>query len=186
MARLLTYDLGSENTKELSTTEAYNMVHSVRVLCTQWLHKLGTQTTESVLFVPECREDRIKETIERVERSYRELNKRLKEQGLKVELEPILVVHKVATYQVSVYKKLAERAIVKKISKAIEDLEGLRERLDGENTPSKRRRNLYNVNRQIKAWEDIAQILDNLDIIKPEHYNQLMDLMQKTRAEIQG
>jgi hypothetical protein len=184
MARLLTYDLGSENNLNLKTVKAIRAVRSARVSCTQKLYRLGAQTTESCLLVPECREDQIKPTIQKVEEIYKKLNKWLEKEGQDLELKPIFIVHKVATYQLSAYKTLAERSLVRKIEKTFRDLRELTSKIQEVKSESKRKRILYNLNRSLRLWEDLGHIYNNLEIVKPPSYDEILNMIEKAREAV--
>jgi hypothetical protein len=188
MTRSIQYDLGSENLKALDVPDWKRRVKNVRSSCVQKLHKIGLQTTESVLIVPECREDKIDGVVEWVQGKYANLIKGLAQEGASKELlealEPIIAVDHLTGEQTKSKKKLAERAMIKKLNEALDCATKLQERLEGILSPEARHNALLNVSEQIENWENISSIADNLGLYLPESKNQLLKLLEEAKAKV--
>lgn len=161
---LVAYDLPSENIKALKHSGFYHQVESVRSTSVQFFHKLGVQTTESVILIAPEHEKQVKETIELVTKLYAGLQHDLNVAKIDVKLDPMIRIIGLSSAQTRAYRDLAVRYIEKKAAESGDYLEAVMERLEELKSPKAIRKALKNLERHRKGWAEIQSLVCELSL----------------------
>jgi len=168
------YDLPSENVfflrakdgeteeEKKKREEIRDYVRAKRVQATGYLHSLGVLATNSVVLVPASRVDKIDETIQRVQKIYKEVNERLEKEGFYRVGNPIIKKIPMVQTQIVGFKELAERQLKAKLDKKIDQIANIIQKIQEgieEGKAKKMRSNLKRVRREINNLEEIAKEL---------------------------
>jgi len=185
------YDLPSENvfflrprngeTKEekKKRENIRDYVRAKRVQATGYLHKLGVLATNSVVLVPASRVDKIDETIEKVEKIYNEVNKRLEKEGYyKVGMPVVRKIPMVQTQIVS-FKELAERQLKAKLDKKIDQIANIIQKVEEGVEEGKAKKIRYNLNRTQRELNNLEQIAKELGIETDDQFALLGEMINQ-------
>jgi len=181
---VLAYDLPSENLTEIKRAEQKNRVEVVRSTATQLFHKLGVQTTESVILIAPEHERKVKESIEKVLHMYELLGRDLRKEGLDVELEPLIRVIGLSSAQTRAYKDLAVRYIERKAGESADYLERTVNRLEEIKSPKAINRVLKNLERHRRGWEEIQRLASGLDLSNDWDIPRILDQIDRVAARV--
>lgn len=179
-ARLLVYDLTSENRVALRNTLYYNKLKSTRVRATAVLQRLGLPCTESVVIIPDPDDRRLLESIDTVYRMYGELLRDIS-RDLKIELPgPVIRMLDVAAEQLNAFKELAERYIRANLDRNIDRVSSIAEN-DGVKNPKALIRSLKRLKRD---WQRIRFCCQSMGIDVLSDIDYLLELIDDTIASI--
>jgi len=191
------YDLPSENVfflrakdgeteeEKKKREEIRDYVRAKRVQATGYLHSLGVLATNSVVLVPASRVDKIDETIQRVQKIYKEVNERLEKEGFYRVGNPIIKKIPMVQTQIVGFKELAERQLKAKLDKKIDQIANIIQKIQEgieEGKAKKMRSNLKRVRREINNLEEIAKELgietDDQFALLSEMINQAIETLE--------
>jgi len=177
--KAIVYDLPSENQLKFKDGKIKQRVRNVRVWSTMLLHKLGVLCTESVILVPESRAKEIEATVKKVFKMYQDLNKDLlKEVNVGID-EPLIKVIDLTVKQTEDLKTLAERKLKERLDQAIERIANLLNEMDSIIEESKRKRLVYNLNKQTKEYERLEKLAKELGLETNHKFELLTELMNQ-------
>jgi len=182
---VVAYDLPSENRLDYSDKGVRDRARAIRVRATMKLHRLGVNATESVVLVPQSKGELIGKTVKEVYELYRELDKWLKDKGLWGVEEPLIRVIEITPEQKEDFKALAERKLKERLDRAIERIAKLLNEIDVIVEEAKRKRLIYNLNKQQRELSRVEAIAKELSIetnnkfeLLIELYNQAIDVLR--------
>jgi len=155
---LVVYDIPSGNRVDLENPEHVHRVETVRSKATQLFHKLGVQTTESVILISPERENRVDETVELVKKWYGDLERQLHKEGLDIELEAIIEVLGLSSKQTEAYKKLAVNFIEKKAGDSGRYCERVFNGLEENRSAKSILKILKNLEKHRRSWAEIQKL----------------------------
>jgi hypothetical protein len=179
-ARLLVYDLISENRVALRNTLYYNKLKSTRVRATAVLQRLGLPCTESVVLVPNPDDRKLLESVDEVYRMYGELQREVS-QVLKIELpDPIIRILDVAAEQFNAFRELAERYVRSLLDRNIDRVSSIAEN-DGVKNPRLLIRSLKRLKRD---WQRIRYYCQSMGIDVLSDIDYLLELIDDTVESI--
>ena len=177
--KAIVYDLPSENQLKFRDSKVKQRVRNVRVWSTMLLHRLGVLCTESVILVPESRVKEIEATVKKVFKMYQDLNKDLlKDVNVGID-EPLIKVIDLTTKQTEDLKTLAERKLRERLDQAIERIANLLNEMDNIIEESKRKRLVYNLNKQTKEYERLEKLAKELGLETNHKFELLTELMNQ-------
>jgi hypothetical protein len=181
-ARLVVYDLTSENRVALQNTLYYKRLKSIRVRATAILQGLGLPCTESVVLVPFSDDHKLLRAIDTVHQMYGELLRDIS-RDLRIELpEPVIRVLEVTTEQATVFRELAERHIRAILDRNIDRVSAIAEADDVKN-PKELMRALKRLKRE---WLRIRGYCHSVGIDVLQDIDYLLELIDSTMSSIQG
>jgi hypothetical protein len=179
-ARLLVYDLVSENRTVLRNTLYYNRLKVVRTRATAILQRLGLPCTESVVIIPDPDDRRVLMSIDVVYRMYGELKREISA-DLKIELpDPIIRILDLKAEQLDAFKELAERYVRSLLDKNIERVSSIAEN-DGVKNPRLLIRSLKRLKREWRRIREYCETM-RLDVLSDIDY--LLELIDDTISSI--
>ncbi|MHC1627452.1 MAG: hypothetical protein ACXQTI_01285 [Candidatus Nezhaarchaeales archaeon] len=184
--KAIVYDLPSENQLVFKDAKTKQRVRNVRVLSTILLHRLGVECTQSVILVPKSNVKNIEKTVERVFKLYRDLNKELIENiGVGID-EPLIKVIDLTVKQTEDLKTLAERKLKERLDQAIERIAKLLNELDEIVEEAKRKRLIYNLNKQQKEYERLEKLASEIGLETNNKFELLTELMNQAICMLRG
>jgi hypothetical protein len=179
-ARLLVYDLISENRVALRDTLYYNKLKSTRVRATAVLQRLGLPCTESVVLIPNPDDRKLLESVDEVYRMYGELQREIS-QVLRIELpDPIIRILDVAADQLNAFRELAERYVRSLLDRNIDRVSSIAENF-GVKNPRLLIKSLKRLKRDWQRIRDYCQSM-GLDVLSDIDY--LLELIDDTVESI--
>jgi len=185
MVKIVVYDLASENYKAFQGLPGLRReIRNVRVWCTERLHALGVQCTESVILVSPFREGMIEPAIRAIEDKYNALRGRLRDNGLALLLQPVIRVLPLTPMQYNTFRELAQRRIVEIVDSAIERISNLIDAISEITEEAKRRQTVYGLNRLERELSDLASRARDLEIPISTDYNYLIELIDEARRRL--
>jgi hypothetical protein len=180
--KVLVYDLTSENYTVLKNTEFYDKIKSVRVRCTQKLHKLGILCTESVILISHKNERHVGDVINRVMSAYEAVLSEINS-TLSVNLpKPIIRVLELGRDQYDVFRELAENRIRSLIDMHIDRVSTLLERQNGNND----KRLIRSLRKLLRDWIRIRSLCLELGIDLDSEIGYLVSLIRDTISQLRG
>jgi hypothetical protein len=184
MTKLIAYDLASENRRLLENQELKEKVRNARISATQALHKLGVQTTESVIIVPSSNENRIEQTKLHVYNLFNQVQRFCLERNLTIDLWPTIEVIDLTPTQTEQYTRLAKVNLAHRIDEAIDRVSRFMESLEQLTNARQIRQAKYNVARQKETWQEIFQIAQDLGIDLGQDYEYLISLLDNAAQRL--
>jgi hypothetical protein len=184
--KIVVYDLPSEQMRiYLTHPEAQNRARAVRIACTERLHALGLQCTESCIIVAESRARAIEPVRQYVYDKYAQLNSYLESQHLGVSVEPQVEVISITPDQREQFTRLAERRLIERLDQSIDRIAGVIESID-EITEEPRRRSLrYRLTQLNREWQTIQDLASEMGINLASDFSYLMDLIDEASRRTQ-
>jgi len=185
---VVAYDLPSEHLTALRDDDNRKKVRALRLRCVYRLHNLGLQTTESVILVPRSRTDRIEGVVRYVYSEYEALESELRDQGVGVELVPLIEVIPITQAQVSRFRILAERRLRNVLDSSIDNICRLLEQIEEIAERERRRRLRYRLNRLNVEFSSVEEAAQELGIDLSRDFDYLFDLLNTAirRLEREG
>jgi len=185
---VLAYDLPSENLTDIRRAEHKNRIEVVRSTATQLFHRLGVQTTESVILISPEHEKEVKDAIETVLHMYESLERDLRKEGEDLDLDPLIRIIGLSSAQTRAYKDLAIRYIERKATESANYLERVTDRLEELKSAKTIARTLKNLERHRKGWEEIQRMASELELSNdwdiPRIIDQIDRVIARTEKEL--
>jgi hypothetical protein len=180
--KVLVYDLTSENHTALKNTEFYDKLKSVRVRCTQQLHRLGVLCTESVILVSQRHERHVDYVINKVMSAYEAVLSEINS-TLSVNLpKPIIRVLQVTSDQYDVFRGLAENRIRTLIDMHVDRVTTLLERQNGNGD----KRLIRSLRKLLREWARIRALCHELGIGLDSEIGYLVSLIGDAISQLKG
>jgi hypothetical protein len=185
IGKIVVYDLPSEQMRIYQAyPEAKNRARAIRVSCTERLHSLGLQCTESVILVAQSRARAIETVQQYVSDKYQQLNSFLESIHLGTNVVPHVEVIDIVREQQEQFRRLAETRLVEKLDEAIDRLASILENID-QITEEPRRRSLrYRLTQLNREWNTIQSLASELGISLGEDFGYLVDLIDEAERRV--
>lgn len=195
---IVPYDLPSENVlefveKEDDSSEVARQkadlkeyIRKERVKATYYLHSLGVLATNSVVLVPTSKVGRIDDVIHKVDEIYRDLNRKLEEEGFAPIGYPIIKKIPVVQTQIVSFKELAEKQLKTKLDEKIDSIATLIHKLQEGVEEGKAKSIRYNLNRTRKELENLEEIAKELGIDASEKFALLAEMINQAIETLGG
>jgi hypothetical protein len=180
--KVLVYDLTSENHAALKNTEFYDKIKSVRVRCTQQLHRLGIMCTESVILISHKNERHVDQVIHRVMSAYEAVLSEINS-TLSVNLpKPVIRVLMLSRDQYDVFRELAENRIRTLIDMHVDKVTALLERQNGNSD----KRLIRSLRKLLREWIRIRALCHELGIDLDSEIGYLVSLISDAISQLRG
>jgi len=185
---VVAYDLPSEHIRRLGNDDNKRKVRNLRLRCVYRLHGLGLQTTESVILVPSSRRGRIEGVINYVRTEYGALELELRDQGIDIELVPLIEVIPITIEQRDRFRVLAERRLREFIDRKIDEICRLLEQIEEITERARRRELRYRYNRLNVEFVNLHEAARELGIDLERDFEYIFNLLDTTirRLEREG
>lgn len=171
VTRILAYDLPSESSKSLEE-EQKQKIRAVRVKCVKLLHKLGIQSTESVILIAPSKLEKVEPTIAKVNELY---------QNLGYGLNPSIVLIGITNRQLEQFNTLAKKRLIEKIDEGINRISILLTNLENITNSRSIRRRLENTRRE---YVTLKQLANQLGIDVNNNVEYLIRLIDEALSKI--
>jgi hypothetical protein len=184
--RIVVYDLTSENHRALRDTGYVDKLRAIRVKATVMLHRLGVQSTESVILVDNGRENEVLDVIHAVHDMYAQVLREIRDNCSVSLPQPLIRILEITQPQFEIFRDLAKRRIREQIDAQIDRVSSIIETANSQ-TENRNVKAIVNSLRKVKReWLRIRSCCVNLGISLESDIDYLIDLIDQAVAQLNG